>query len=126
MLAIINSDYKKTKLLIENKASINFPDSNGVTPIMCAVRMVSTLPYKAKLQGSTPTVVRVAGATDFGWGQVQNYKVAPWASPSICSIINLRALDTVYAYDIDGKARWAHPSTSHHIKPEPLGEGLMW
>ena len=21
-----------------------------------------------------------------------------------------------------GKARWAHLSTSHHIKPEPLGE----
>ena len=24
------------------------------------------------------------------------------------------------------KARWAYLSTSHHIKPGPLGEGLMW
>ena len=32
-----------------------------------------------------------------------------------------------YAYYIVGKARWTHLSTSHpHIKPEPLGEGLMW
>ena len=31
-----------------------------------------------------------------------------------------------YAYGIVGKARWAHLSTCHHIKPEPLGEGLMW
>ena len=27
----------------------------------------------------------------------------------------------LYAYDIVGKARWAHLITSHHIKPEPLG-----
>ena len=32
----------------------------------------------------------------------------------------------LYAYGIVGKAGWAHRSTSHHIKPEPLGEGLMW
>ena len=32
----------------------------------------------------------------------------------------------LYAYDIVGKARWAHLSTCHHIKPEPLGKGLMW
>ena len=30
------------------------------------------------------------------------------------------------AYCIVGKARWGDLSTSHHIKPEPLGEGLMW
>ena len=33
---------------------------------------------------------------------------------------------TEYIYGIVGKARCAHLSTSHHIKPEPLGEGLMW
>ena len=27
----------------------------------------------------------------------------------------------IYAYGIVGKPRWAHLSTSHHIKPEPLG-----
>ena len=30
-----------------------------------------------------------------------------------------------YAYGIVGKARWAHLSTSHHIKTEPLGEVFM-
>ena len=25
-----------------------------------------------------------------------------------------------------GRARWAHLSTSHHIKPTPEGSGLMW
>ena len=32
----------------------------------------------------------------------------------------------IYAYGIVGKARWAHLSTCHHNKPEPLGEGLIW
>ena len=31
-----------------------------------------------------------------------------------------------YAYDIVWKARCAHLSTSHHIKPVPLWEGFMW
>ena len=32
----------------------------------------------------------------------------------------------IYAYDIVGNARWADLNTSHHhIKYEPLGEGLM-
>ena len=30
-----------------------------------------------------------------------------------------------YAYGIIEKSRWADLSTSPHIKPEPLGEGLM-
>ena len=32
----------------------------------------------------------------------------------------------LYAYGVVGKARWAHLSTSHYIKHEPLGEGLVW
>ena len=32
----------------------------------------------------------------------------------------------LYAYNVVGRARWAHLRTSHHIKPEPLGEDLMW
>ena len=35
-------------------------------------------------------------------------------------------LQGLYAYDIVEKARWADLSTSHHIKPEPIGEGMMW
>ena len=31
----------------------------------------------------------------------------------------------LYSYIIVGKARWAHRSTRHHIKHEPLGECLM-
>ena len=39
----------------------------------------------------------------------------------------LQVGERLYAYGIVGKARWAHLSTSHHhIKPEPLGEPLMW
>ena len=36
-------------------------------------------------------------------------------------------LDLAYmhVYGIVGKARWADLSTSHHIKPEPLSDGLM-
>ena len=32
----------------------------------------------------------------------------------------------IYAYGIVGKTRWADLSTSHHVKLEPLGEGLLW
>ena len=32
----------------------------------------------------------------------------------------------IYAYGIVERARWAHLSASHHIKPEPLNECLMW
>ena len=32
----------------------------------------------------------------------------------------------IYAYGNVGKTRWVYLSTSHHIEPEPLGEGLMW
>ena len=41
---------------------------------------------------------------------------------------NKGSLDYTHrAYGIVRKARWwAHLSTSHHIKPEPLGEGLMY
>ena len=38
----------------------------------------------------------------------------------------LQVGERLYAYGIVGKARSAHLSTSHHIKPEPLGERLMW
>ena len=33
--------------------------------------------------------------------------------------------EIIYTYGIVGKAIWAHLSTSHHIKPEPLDEGLL-
>ena len=39
---------------------------------------------------------------------------------------DVRANRRSYAYGIVRKARWDHLGTSHHIKPEPLGEGLMW
>ena len=38
---------------------------------------------------------------------------------------SLRAGKVIYAYDITGKARRADLSTSHYIKPELLGEGLL-
>ena len=41
-------------------------------------------------------------------------------------VFNTRRTVILFAYSIISKARWTHLSTSHHIKPEPLGEGLMW
>ena len=42
--------------------------------------------------------------------------------PSFCSRPFTTLFRTgIYAYSIVVKARWAHLSTSHHIKPEPLG-----
>ena len=39
--AIHHSDFGLTKFLLQNKASSNLADSNGVTPLMHAVRQVS-------------------------------------------------------------------------------------
>ena len=42
--------------------------------------------------------------------------------PHYISTLPLLSSSTLYSYGIVGKATWAHLSTSHHIKPEPLGD----
>ena len=61
----------------------------------------------------------------------RNLSVCSWsvhllARPDLRSVRVRPYCARLYAYGIVGKARWAHLSTSHHIKPKPLGDVLIW
>ena len=47
---------------------------------------------------------------------------SPMTSHGYCAVVDA----IIHAYGMVGKARGLYLSTSHHIKPETLGECLMW
>ena len=53
-------------------------------------------------QGSTLTVARLPGATDFRWGQVKNYR--QWAIALICTILNLSDCHNRQRMSVAGRA----------------------
>ena len=58
-----------------------------------------------------------------GFGSTPRYSVrANHCAAAQCKMTNTEVCCRIYAYGIVRKARWADLSTSHHMKPEPLGE----